>query len=88
MLVFCHWHYQNSDTAGKTKLKRINCKNKHHVQYPDIPSAMKLVPHGSDLTVSEPDVTMESIFDPESGDINDTAHLVHTSQSRAKGQSR
>ena len=43
-----------------TNQKGINCKNKHHVQYPDVPSAIKPVPHGPDLPVPEPDVTMES----------------------------
>ena len=29
----------------------INRKNKHHVQYLDVPSAMKPVPHGPELPV-------------------------------------
>ena len=36
-------------------LKRINCKNKHHFQYPNVPSIL----HSPDLPVSEPDGNME-----------------------------
>ena len=38
-------------------LKGIN--HKHHVQYPDVPSAIRPIPHGPDLPVSEPDGNME-----------------------------
>ena len=54
-------------------LKVINPKNKHHVQYPDVPSAINPVSHGPDLPVPEPNVTMESSSDPESSDKTDTA---------------
>ncbi|KAF2352327.1 hypothetical protein FHG87_016916 [Trinorchestia longiramus] len=56
-----------------TNLKGINRKNKHHVQYPDVPSAIKPVPHGPDVPVPEPNVTMESSSDSESSDMIDTA---------------
>ena len=52
-------------------LKRINCKNKHHVQYLDVPSSMKLVPHGTDLSVPGKNVTMETSSDFESSDMTD-----------------
>ena len=29
-------------------LKGINRKNKHHVQPPDVPSAISIIPHGLD----------------------------------------
>ena len=32
----------------------INRKNKKHVKYPDVPSAIKAVPHGPDIPVPEP----------------------------------
>ena len=41
------------------KSKKINHKNTHHVQYPDVPSAIRPIPHGSDLPVTEPDVIVE-----------------------------
>ncbi|XP_064117706.1 uncharacterized protein LOC135223132 [Macrobrachium nipponense] len=49
-----------------TNLKGINRKNKHNVQYPDVPSAIKPVPHGPDLLVPELNVTMEFSSDSES----------------------
>ena len=54
------------------KFKSINRKNKHHVQYPDVPSAIKPIPHGPDVPVPEPDVTMESSSDSGSNDMSDT----------------
>ena len=56
-----------------TNLKGINRKNKHHVQYPDVPYVIKPVLHGPDLPVPEPNVTMESSSDSESSDMTDTA---------------
>ena len=40
-------------------LKGINRKNKHHVQYPDIPSVIRPIPHGLGLSVPESDGNME-----------------------------
>ena len=54
-------------------LKGINRKNKYHVQYPDVPSAINPVSHGPDLPFPEPNVTMESSSDSESSDMTDTA---------------
>ena len=54
-------------------LKGINRKNKYHVQYPDVPSAINPVSHGPDLPLPEPNVTMESSSDSESSDMTDTA---------------
>ena len=58
-----------------TNLKGINRKNKHHVQYLNVPSAIKPVPRGPDLPVPEPNVTMESSSDSKSGDMTDTAEF-------------
>ncbi|XP_076049937.1 uncharacterized protein LOC143030648 [Oratosquilla oratoria] len=55
-----------------TNLKGINHKNKYHVQYPDVPSSIKPVPHGPNLHVPEPDVTMGSSSDPDSSETTDT----------------
>ena len=38
-------------------LKGINCKIKHHVQYLDVPSAIRPIPHGPDLP--DPDGNIE-----------------------------
>ena len=40
-------------------LKGINFKNKYHVQYPDVPSTIRPIPHGPELLVPEPDGNME-----------------------------
>ena len=47
----CYFYIKN--------LKGINHKNKHHVQYSDISSAIKSIPHGPDLPVPEPGGKME-----------------------------
>ena len=54
-----------------TNLQAINRKNKHCVQYPDVPSAIRPVPHGPDLPVRELDVAMESSPEPESDNTAD-----------------
>ncbi|KAF2354289.1 hypothetical protein FHG87_014956 [Trinorchestia longiramus] len=59
-----------------TNLKGINRKNKHCIQYPDIPSAIKPVTHGHDVPVPEPNVTMESNSDSESRDMIETAKYL------------
>ena len=56
-----------------TNVKGFNRKTKHLVQYPDVPSAIKPVPHGPDLPVPQPNVTMESSSDSESCDMTHTA---------------
>ena len=40
-------------------LKEINRKNKHHLQYFDVPSATRPILHGTDLLVTELDDNME-----------------------------
>ena len=49
--------------------KGMNCKNKHHVQYPDVPSAIRPIPHDPDLPVPEPDGKMEYSSDSKHSDI-------------------
>ena len=41
----------------------------HHVQYPDISSAKRRIPHGPDLPVSEPDCNMEYSSDSKHSDM-------------------
>ena len=50
-------------------LKRINRRNKHHVQYPDAPSAIRPILRDSNLPVPEPDGNMEHSSDSEHSDI-------------------
>ena len=49
-------------------LKGIN-HNKHHVQYPDVPSAIRPILHSPDLPVPEPDGNMENSSDSEHWDM-------------------
>ena len=48
-----------------TNLKGINRKNKHHVRYPDVPSATKPAPHGPELFLFNVKVTVESSAESE-----------------------
>ena len=50
-------------------IKGINCKNKQHLQYPDVPSAIRPILHGPDLPVPEPDGNMEYSSDPKHSDM-------------------
>ena len=66
MLVAQH---DDDDDFCMITLKGINCKNKHHVKYPDVPSAIRLIPHGPDLPVPEPDDNLEYSFDSKHSDM-------------------
>lgn len=37
-----------------TKIKGISSKSKHTIQYPNLPSAMRPVPHGEDMPIPQP----------------------------------
>ena len=50
-------------------LKEINCKDKHYVQYSDVPSAIRPILHGPDLSVPNPDSYMEYSSDSEHSDM-------------------
>ena len=58
-------------------LKGINCKNKHHVQYPDVPAAIRPTPHGQDLPVPESDGNMEYRSDSKHSDMTVTGDDAH-----------
>ena len=59
-----------------TNLQGINRKNKHCVQYPDIPSAIRPVPHVPSLAVPKPDVAINSSSESESDNIYDRTEGV------------
>ena len=50
-------------------LKGINRKNKHHVQHPDVPSAIRQIPHDPDIPVPEPDDNMIYSSDSRHNDM-------------------
>jgi len=45
----------------------VTAKSKHSVQYPNLPSAMRPVPHSAELPVSKPPTNM-TLSDSESSD--------------------
>ena len=50
-------------------LKGIICKSKHHVQYPDVPFAIRPIPDGPDRPFPKPDGNMEYSSDSEHSDM-------------------
>ena len=44
-----------------TNLNGINRKNKQHVKYPDVPSAIKPVPHGTEIPIPTPPDNLDSL---------------------------
>ena len=64
------WKYHITDCyLYMINLKEINRKNKHHIQYSDVPSAIRPIPHGPDLPVPDPDGNMEYNSDSEHSDM-------------------
>ena len=59
-----------------TNLQGINRKKRHCVQYPDIPSAIRPVPHGLSLPVPKPDVAFKSSSESESDNTYDRTEGV------------
>ena len=51
-------------------LKRINRRNKHHVQYTHVPSAIRPIPHSPDLPVPEPEGNMKYRSDSKHSDMS------------------
>ena len=50
-------------------LKGIKRRNKHHVQYHDVPSTIRPIPHSSDFAVPDPDCYMEYSSDLKNSDM-------------------
>jgi hypothetical protein len=50
-----------------TSITGVTAKSKHTVQYPNLPSAMRPVPHSADLPVAKPPTNM-TLSDSESSD--------------------
>ena len=51
-------------------LKGINCKNKPHIQFPIVPSAIRPIPHCSDFPVPWPDYKMEYSSDSKYNEMS------------------
>ena len=52
-----------------TQIKGVSSKSKHTVKYPDLPSAMRPVPHSEDLPIPHPPthLTLEDELEHEAG---------------------
>ena len=57
------WHYEQLFLHDKSK--RNKSQEQHHVQYPDVPSAIRPINHGSDPPVPEPDGNIEYSSDSD-----------------------
>ena len=55
-----------------TKVKGINKKNRHTIQYPNIPSALRPVPQSDDLPVPTPPAQLADLSDTENDSSSDT----------------
>ena len=53
-------------------LKGINHQNNHHVQYPNVLSAIRPIPHGQEFTISDLDGNMWCCSDSEHVAADDT----------------
>src|ERR1700749_3556675 len=57
-----------------TNLDGINRNNKHHAKYPDVPSAIKPVPHGTEIPIPTPPDNLDSSSDScEEMDVMDNS---------------
>ncbi|XP_042236316.1 uncharacterized protein LOC121875729 [Homarus americanus] len=54
-----------------TNLQGINRKNKHHVKYPDVPSAIKPVPHGPGIPIPTPPENYRDMILDDDHDIDE-----------------
>jgi hypothetical protein len=52
-------------------IKGINHKNKHHVKYPDVPSAIKPVPHGPGIPIPTPPQNCRDLLSDSDDEIED-----------------
>lgn len=62
-----------------TDLKGVNRKKQKHVKYPDVPSAIKPIPHGPDVPIPEPDVDSESSSAPDGDEMDADASGAYES---------
>ena len=55
-----------------TNVKGMNKKNKNKIQYPNIPSALRPVPHSDDLPIPVPAAHLDDLPDTESESPNES----------------
>jgi hypothetical protein len=67
-----------------TNVKGINKKNKNKIQYPDIPSAIRPVPHSDDLPIPTPPLQLEDLSESESDADSDSDDVYKAAESEPK----
>ena len=67
-----------------TNVKGINKKNKNKIQYPDIPSAIRPVPHSDDLPIPTPPLQLEDLSESESDADSDSDDVYKAAKSEPK----
>jgi len=58
-----------------TNVKGMNKKNKNKIKYPDIPSAIRPVPHSDDLPIPIPPLQLAELSESESDDDSDSGDI-------------
>ena len=67
LYAFRHSYVSDRDHFCLTSTTGVTAKSKHTVQYPNLPSEMRSVPHSADLPVPKPPTNMK-LSDSESSD--------------------
>lgn len=67
-----------------TNVKGINKKNKNKIQYPDIPSAIRPVPHSDDLPIPRPPLQLDDLSESESDAASDSDDEYKAAESEPK----
>ena len=67
-----------------TNVKGIKKKNKNKIQYPDIPSAIRPVPHSDDLPIPTPPLQLEDLSESESDADSDSDDVYKAAESEPK----
>ena len=63
-----------------TNVKGMNKKNKNMIKYPDIPSAIRPVPHSDDLPIPIPPRQLAELSESESDDDSDSGDVYNPAE--------
>ena len=58
----------------------FNAKNKHKIQYPNLPCAMRPIPHGPDVPIPLPPRVLETVEDSVSEESLSNSQLTESSE--------
>ena len=65
-----------------TNVKGMNKKNKNKIKYPDIPSAIRPVPHSDDLPIPIPPLQLAELSESESDDDRDSGDVYNPAEDK------